>query len=139
MNSPTPAAAGFAQAQNPVARIIALKQIVPRDQVRKAFADEDLQELAASIKADGLIQPIVVRPFSGGARRNGETFQVVAGERRYRAAQLAGLGEIRAEVHEGLTDAAVQVLQLVENVQRVDLSLAEQCDGVATLVKQLEG
>lgn len=138
MNSPTPATA-FAHAQTPVARLIALKQIVVRDQVRKAFADEDVQELAASIKADGLIQPIVVRPFTGGAHKNGETFQIVAGERRFRAAQLAGLSEIRAEIRDGLSDAGVQVLQLVENVQRTDLSLPEQCDGVAALVKQLEG
>lgn len=136
MNAPAPAGA-FAHAKNPTAVLIPLKAILIREQIRKEFAPEELQELADSIKVDGLIQPVVVRKVKGPEAS--ERFELVAGERRCRAAKLAGLEAIRAEVHEGLDDAGVQVLQLVENVQRVDLSLSEQCDGVAALVKQLEG
>lgn len=140
MNSPTPAAASFSPAKTPVAALIPLKAIEVRNQVRKGFDDADLQDLVASIKADGLLQPIIVRPVStvqsGG---NGARYELVAGERRLRASKLAGLTEIRAEVREGLDTAGVQILQLVENVQRADLSLQEQCNGVAALVKQLEG
>ncbi|HET7063306.1 MAG TPA: ParB/RepB/Spo0J family partition protein, partial [Rudaea sp.] len=80
-------------------------------QPRQAMDPERLAELAASIKAQGVIQPIIVRPI-GGAR-----FEIIAGERRWRAAQQAGLGEIPALVRE-VPDQAVVAMALIENIQR---------------------
>jgi ParB/RepB/Spo0J family partition protein len=99
------------------------------DQVRKEFHVEHLQGLADSIKAKGVVQPIVVRPTGAG------TFSLVAGERRLRASKLAGLSSIPCVVRADLTAADIPVLQLVENLQRADLSLAEVSAGVAALCK----
>lgn len=87
-------------------------------QPRRHFDDELLQELADSIKAQGLIQPILVRERDGA-------FELIAGERRWRAAQLAGLHEIPAIVRE-LEDRKVAAVSLIENIQRKDLNPLEE-------------
>ena len=88
---------------------------------RRTFDEAKLQELAESIRHHGLIQPITVRP-------NSEGFELVAGARRYRAAQLAELFSIPARIVE-LTDAQSQEWQLVENSQRVDVHPYEEAQG----------
>jgi ParB family chromosome partitioning protein len=95
-------------------------------QPRKAFDEAKLQTLAESIRAQGLIQPILVR-------RDGEVYRLIAGERRWRAAQLAGLHEIPALVRD-VSEAEAFVLALVENLQREDLNPLEEADGYRRLI-----
>lgn len=87
-------------------------------QPRRLFDQTLLQELADSIKAEGLIQPIIVRPFAGA-------FELVAGERRWRAAQLAGISEIPAIIRD-MPDKSVAAVSLIENIQRKDLNPLEE-------------
>ncbi|MFW1942186.1 ParB/RepB/Spo0J family partition protein [Acinetobacter guillouiae] len=90
-------------------------------QPRRFIGEQDLQELAASIKKHGVMQPIVIRPIE-----NDETpYEIIAGERRWRAAQLAGLTEIPAIVRD-LTDQVAIALALIENIQRQDLNPVDQ-------------
>lgn len=97
-------------------------------QPRKAFDEAKLQELAESIKSQGLIQPILVR-------KNGDGYKLIAGERRWRAAQMAGLREIPAIVREA-SDAEAFELALVENLQRTDLNPIEEAEGYRRLVEE---
>lgn len=97
-----------------------LKTLVPsRFQPRTEFDVAELEELAASLRASGVLQPILVRPVSEGK------FEIICGERRWRAAQLAGLERIPALVRD-LSDEATAVVGLVENVQRTDLNAIEK-------------
>ena len=98
------------------------------DQPRKEFNKAALEELSSSIKQHGIIQPLVVTPYKG-------KFRIVAGERRYRASQLAGLTKVPAVVrnHEELEELEIA---LVENVQRVDLSPLEQAASIVRLHEQ---
>jgi ParB family chromosome partitioning protein len=99
-------------------RQIKLDQIVvDPDQPRKKFEAEDLEELAASIKEHGVLQPIIVTPYKGG-------YQVVAGERRFRASQMVGLDKIPALVRT-LTNQHRLEISLIENLQRKDLNVME--------------
>ena len=91
---------------------------------RKNFSDADLEELAASIKERGIIQPIVVRAVKGAK----DTFEIVAGERRWRAAQRAGLHDVPIVPVEVTDDEALQ-LAIIENVQRADLNALEEAMG----------
>lgn len=99
-------------------RDLALDQIRPGNNDRKTFATANLEELAASIAANGLAQPITVRPAGG-------SFEIVAGERRYRACTLLGWSTIPAIVRE-LDDEAASAIMLIENLQRADLSPIEE-------------
>jgi ParB family chromosome partitioning protein len=101
------------------------------DQPRRNFDAEALQELADSIRERGVIQPILVRPLDAAP---GE-FQIVTGERRWRAAQLAGLHQIPAIVRE-LEDLEVFELALIENIQRADLNALEEARGYAVMIKR---
>ncbi|PPE75446.1 hypothetical protein C3942_00695 [Solimonas fluminis] len=105
-------------------------------QLRKLFNPEALQELADSIRAQGVVQPIVIRTAKPGAdgTKTIEPWEIIAGERRWRAAQLAGLDGIPAIVRDDLSDTDVEILHLVENLQRASLTLIETCDGAAKLV-----
>lgn len=107
-------------------------------QVRREFDQEDLQQLADSIRAHGVIQPIVVQPTPPDSMSQTSIipFQIIAGERRWRAAHLAGLEFIPAVIREGLSEQDASVLQVLENLQRKDLTLAEVSAGVAKLVTQ---
>jgi ParB family transcriptional regulator, chromosome partitioning protein len=96
-------------------------------QPRQAMDPERLQELAASIKAQGLIQPIVVRALAGG------NHEIIAGERRWRAAQLAGLSEIPALVRT-VNDQAVVAMALIENIQREELTPLEEAQALHRLI-----
>lgn len=96
-------------------------------QPRKHFDDEALQELADSIREHGVIQPLTVRKLSSGY------YQIIAGERRWRAARLAGLQEIPAVVIEA-DDRKVMELSLIENLQREDLDPIEEAEGYRTLI-----
>ena len=91
------------------------------DQPRRRFDEGDLSDLAASIRTRGVIQPIIVRPDPSAAGR----YQIVAGERRWRAAQMAGLHEIPAIVRE-MEDGTVAAVSLIENIQRKDLNPLEE-------------
>src|SRR5438034_7171084 len=111
--------------QRTVLTLVPLRDVHPNpDQPRKHFDEEKLGELAASIKAHGLLQPIVVRPTPAG-------LEIVAGERRFRAAQLAGLDRLPALVRE--VEDPLE-LALIENLQREDLSPLEEADGLADLI-----
>jgi ParB family chromosome partitioning protein len=99
-------------------------------QPRQSFREADLQELAASIREHGVIQPVVLRP---DPQANG-TYQIVAGERRWRAAQQAGLHEVPAVIRE-LDDRQLLELAIIENVQRVDLDPVEEAQGYSQLVE----
>lgn len=105
-----------------------LSQIVPnRDQPRKVFDDAALRELSESIKLHGLIQPLLVRPMSDGS------YQIVAGERRWRASRLAGLERVPVVIKE-MPDSEVMELALIENLQREDLNPIEEAEGYKTLM-----
>lgn len=101
---------------------IAIELIWPNpDQPRKAFAPDELAELADSIRERGVLQPILVRPFPGKPQE----YQIIAGERRWRAAQGAGLRGIPALVRD-LADQEVMEVALIENIQRSDLNAIEE-------------
>jgi ParB family chromosome partitioning protein len=92
-----------------------------------------LAELAASIRTHGVMQPIVVRPLGGGAPDG--RFEIVAGERRYRAAQLAGLDEVPVVVRD-VSDEHALALALIENIQREDLNPLEQAQAIKRLIDE---
>jgi ParB family chromosome partitioning protein len=96
---------------------------------RKDFRDEELAELAESIRAKGLVQPIIVRPVDGGG------YEIVAGERRWRAAQKAGLHKVPVIARE-LSDKEVLELAIIENVQRADLNAIEEATGYRELIER---
>jgi ParB family chromosome partitioning protein len=98
---------------------------------RRAFAETELEELAASLRERGIIQPIVVRPGRGAA----DGYEIIAGERRWRAAQRAGLHEVPVVVIEA-TDAEALQLAIVENVQRADLNALEEAEGYRALMDE---
>jgi len=100
-------------------------------QPRVHFEPEALQELADSIKAQGVIQPIVVRPISAGK------FELIAGERRWRASQIAGLHEIPAVVKE-LNDQSAAAISLIENIQRENLNPLEESRALQRLIDEFE-
>jgi len=100
-------------------------------QPRVHFEPEALQELAESIKAQGVIQPIVVRPISAGK------FELIAGERRWRASQLAGLHEIPAVVKE-LNDQSAAAISLIENIQRENLNPLEESRALQRLIDEFD-
>ena len=97
---------------------------------RKDFGEEELAELADSIRTKGLVQPIMVRP---DPQRGG--YEIVAGERRWRAAQRAGLHTVPVIVRE-LTDREVLELAIIENVQRADLNAIEEATGYSELIER---
>ncbi len=99
-------------------------------QPRKDFPPEALRELADSIKEQGIVQPLIVRP-------QGSNFELIAGERRWRAAQLAGLTEVPVIVREA-DDRAVLEMALIENLQRENLNAIEEALGYAQLVSQFQ-
>jgi len=98
-------------------------------QPRSFMDDAALNELASSIKAQGIIQPILVRPVPGGK------FEIIAGERRWRAAKLAGLASVPVLVRE-VADNAALAMALIENIQREDLNPLEQAVGIQRLVAE---
>ena len=109
--------------------VLKISEIEPnRDQPRKEFEEESMAELADSIAQHGILQPLLVRPIFGGG------YQIVAGERRWRAARRAGVSEVPVVVRE-LTDGQVMELALIENLQREDLTPLEEALGYQTLIE----
>jgi ParB family chromosome partitioning protein len=102
-------------------------------QPRTRMDEESLKELAASIRAQGLMQPILVRPVDGDASE--ERFEIVAGERRWRAAQMAGLSEVPALVRE-IPDESALAMSLIENIQRENLNPLEEAHGLQRLIDE---
>jgi ParB family chromosome partitioning protein len=103
-------------------------------QPRRSILQQPLEELAASIKANGVIQPIVVRPLLGGAV-GAARYEIVAGERRWQAAKLAGLADIPVIVRE-LTDSQSVAVALIENIQREELTPAEEARALQRLTEE---
>ncbi len=101
------------------------------DQPRRSFSDAELEELTDSIRDRGVLQPILVRRIAEAP----DAWQIVAGERRWRAAQRAGLARIPVIVRE-LTDSEVLEIAVVENVQRADLTVLEEAQGYRTLIER---
>jgi len=109
---------------------LAIDRLKPgKYQPRTRMDDAALDELAASIREQGILQPILVRPVEGGR------FEIIAGERRWRAAQRAGLKEVPALI-KPVPDATALPLALIENIQREDLNPLEEAHGIARLVAE---
>lgn len=102
-----------------------------RYQPRKDIQPEALRSLADSIKAQGVVQPLIVRPLGT------DHYEIIAGERRWRAAQLAGLAEVPAVVRE-IPDQAAVAIALIENIQREDLNPLEEADALIRLTEEFE-
>jgi ParB family chromosome partitioning protein len=98
---------------------------------RRAFHADDLDDLAKSVREKGILQPIAVRPVAGSP----DAFEIIAGERRWRAAQMAGLHEVPVVVHE-VSDKEALELAIIENVQREDLNPVEEALGYHRLIDE---
>jgi ParB family chromosome partitioning protein len=121
--APAPASTGFQE--------IAVQAIEPSPyQARRGFPPEELAELADSIRSEGLLQPIVVR-------RHGDKFQLIAGERRWRAFQLLRIKAIPARIVEA-SNASAAAIGLIENLQRADLGPIEEALGYASLIRDFD-
>ena len=117
-------------------RVVPVGALVPSPfQPRREMAEGDLEELAASIRAQGLLQPILVRLETGNTAP--ERFQIVAGERRWRACQLAGLEEVSVLIRT-FDDTQAAAAALIENLQRVDLNAIEEAEGLRRLVGEFD-
>ncbi|MGN1086298.1 MAG: ParB/RepB/Spo0J family partition protein [Porcipelethomonas sp.] len=105
-----------------------ISEIEPnRSQPRKKFDDETISALADSIKQHGILQPLLVRPYGNG-------YQIVAGERRWRAARMLGMSEVPVQIKE-LTDSEAMQLALIENLQRENLNPIEEAQGYYELTE----
>lgn len=102
-----------------------------RYQPRQNLREESLRELAESIRAQGLVQPVVVRPLEAGR------YELIAGERRWRAAQMAGLAEIPAMIRD-VPDQAAIAMALIENIQREDLDPLEEATALQRLISEFD-
>ena len=107
---------------------LSINDIVPnKDQPRKTFDEGALQELADSISQHGVLQPLLVRPLPAGG------YQLVAGERRWRASRIAGLKEVPVVIKE-LSDVETMEIAIIENLQREDLNPIEEAEGLQALI-----
>ncbi len=104
-------------------------------QPRVDMRQESLEELAASIKAQGIVQPIVVRPVDGAAPGESQRYEIIAGERRWRAAQIAGLAAVPAVIRRVPDEAAI-AMALIENIQREDLNPLEEARALERLISE---
>ena len=104
-------------------------------QPRVDMRQDSLDDLAASIKAQGVVQPIVARPISG--KGSEQRYEIVAGERRWRAAQIAGLAEIPAVIRE-IPDEAAIAMALIENIQRENLNPLEEARALDRLIREFD-
>ena len=135
--APLPAAAAVSPAPPTVEESGERVRRVPLDRIRpcsfqprKTFSEEALRELADSIREQGIVQPLIVRP-------RGDQYELIAGERRWRASQLLGLAEVPVIVREADDRAALE-LALIENLQRENLNPIEEARGYAQLVDQFQ-
>ena len=105
----------------------------PRQDIRR----ESLEELAASIRAQGIVQPIIVRPLNRGGVSGSGKYEIVAGERRWRAAQMAGLTDVPVVVRD-IPDSAVIAVALIENIQRENLNPLEEALALRRLIDEFD-
>lgn len=127
------AAAAAAPAGVEVPRTLPVKDLQPgKYQPRTRMDEASLNELASSIAAQGLVQPIIVRPLGVGAST---PYEIIAGERRWRASQIAGLKEVPVHVHH-IADEAALAMALIENIQREDLNPLEEAQGLRRLIDE---
>ena len=113
-----------------IKKTLRLSEIEPnRDQPRKTFSDDAIAALADSIREHGVLQPILVRPISSGG------YQIVAGERRWRAARMLGLDEIPVTIRE-LSDSDAMQIAIIENLQRENLNPVEEACGYSELIEK---
>ena len=125
-----PIAQAEANASRRADMLVPIEKVVPNpDQPRRSFTEDQLNELAASIREKGVIQPLIVRPRPGVS---GE-YEIVAGERRWRAAQIAQLHELPVVVRE-FNDTEVLEVAIIENIQRADLNPIEEAAGYRQLM-----
>ncbi|WP_449447089.1 ParB/RepB/Spo0J family partition protein [Thermomonas brevis] len=116
-------------------RTLPVDAMVPgKYQPRRTMDDAKLEELASSIRAQGVIQPIVVRERGG---KGGRTYEIIAGERRWRASQRAGLAEVPVVVRE-VDDRTVVAMALIENIQREDLNPLEEAQALQRLIDEFD-
>lgn len=115
-----------------VKRTLRISEIEPnRDQPRKFFSDEGIEALADSIREHGVLQPILVRPLPNGS------YQIVAGERRWRASRMAGLDEVPVNIKE-LDDFQTMQIAMAENLQRENLNPIEEAEGYKYLIDNFD-
>ena len=120
---------------NDVPRTLSVKDLQPGKYQPRTHMDEaSLQELASSIAAQGLVQPIIVRPLGAGAST---PYEIIAGERRWRASQIAGLKEVPVHVHH-IPDENALAMALIENIQREDLNPLEEAQGLRRLIDEFK-
>lgn len=113
-----------------VKKTLRTSEIEPnREQPRKKFSDEAITSLADSIREHGMLQPILVRPLSSGG------YQIVAGERRWRAARMLGLDEVPVNIRE-LSDSETMQIAIIENLQRENLNPVEEANGYNELIEK---
>jgi ParB family transcriptional regulator, chromosome partitioning protein len=125
-SEPDPAAAARPAVRD--VRTLPIERLKPNpNQPRRNFDEKDLQELAASIREKGVIQPLIIRPAADG------DYEIVAGERRWRAAQMAAMHELPVLIRE-LSDSEVLELAIIENIQRADLNAVEEAAGYRQLM-----
>ena len=131
-----PAAPANAPSSLPVTQIQAGKY-----QPRTRMDEVSLSELAASIKTQGIMQPVLVRPIDAGQGvtngADGARYEIIAGERRFRAAQMAGLDEIPVLVRD-VDDQNAAAMALIENIQREDLNPLEEAQGISRLISEFD-
>ena len=121
-----------------VLRSLPVDAMVPgKYQPRRTMDDAKLDELAASIKVQGVIQPIVVRERLGADGKGQRTYEIIAGERRWRASQRAGLSEVPVVVRE-VDDRTVVAIALIENIQREDLNPLEEAQALQRLIDEFD-
>ena len=124
-----------AQASPEVPRTLPVTDLQPgKYQPRTRMDEASLNELASSIAAQGLVQPIIVRPLGPGAKT---PYEIIAGERRWRASQIAGLREVPVHVHH-IADEAALAMALIENIQREDLNPLEEAQGLRRLIDEFQ-
>lgn len=104
-------------------------------QPRSYMDDAALQTLADSIKAQGMMQPILVRPLKSAASKDSEQYEIIAGERRWRASQIAGRNEVPVLVRE-IADESALAMALIENIQRENLNPLEEAQGIQRLIDE---
>ena len=119
-------------------RTLPVDAMVPgKFQPRRTMDDAKLEELASSIRAQGVIQPIVVREHVGADGKGGRTYEIIAGERRWRASQRAGLAEVPVVVRV-VDDRTVVAMALIENIQREDLNPLEEAQALQRLIDEFD-
>ena len=119
-------------------RSLPVDAMVPgKYQPRRSMDDAKLEELASSIRAQGVIQPIVVREHVGADGKGGRTYEIIAGERRWRASQRAGLSDVPVVIRV-VDDRTVVAMALIENIQREDLNPLEEAQALQRLIDEFK-